>query len=87
MTLDTFDKYSQRRYNCEREHNSLIGESIRSQSKVMKLKVVIHGTEEDRHWSEVSSIAGCAAQDETFEELFKSIYETIEGCLFIVVMR
>ena len=87
MTLETFDKYSQRRYNCERERNSLIGESIRSQSKVMKSKVVIHGTEEDRHWAEVLLIAGCVAQDETFEELLKSIYEGIEGCLFIVVMR
>ena len=41
----------------------------------MKLKVVIHEAEEGGYWAQVPAIPGCATQGETFEELFKNIYE------------
>lgn len=49
----------------------------------MKLKIVIHNAEEGGYWAEVPSIAGCATQGETFEELLENIYEAIEGCLSV----
>jgi len=51
----------------------------------MKLKVVIHEAEEGGYWAEVPAISGCATQGETFEELFKNIYEAVEGCLSVDV--
>ncbi len=51
----------------------------------MKLKVVIHEAEEGGYWAEVPSIAGCATQGDTFEELLENIYEAIEGCLSVDV--
>lgn len=51
----------------------------------MKLKVVIHKAEEGGYWAEVPSIAGCATQGDTFEELLENIYEAIEGCLSVDV--
>jgi len=47
----------------------------------MKLKIIIHDAEEGGYWAEVPSIAGCATQGETFEELLENIYEAIKGCL------
>ncbi len=49
----------------------------------MKLKVVIHKAEEGGYWAEVPSLAGCATQGNTFEELLENIYEAIEGCLSV----
>jgi len=49
----------------------------------MKLKVVVHEAEEGGYWAEVPSIAGCATQRETFDELLSNIYEAVEGCLSI----
>lgn len=49
----------------------------------MKLKVVIHEAEEGGYWAEVPAVPGCVAQGETFEELLKNIYETVEGCLSV----
>ena len=51
----------------------------------MKLKIVIHDAEEGGYWAEVPSIAGCATQGDTFEELLENIYEAIEGCLSVDV--
>ena len=51
----------------------------------MKLKVIIHTAEEGGYWAEVPSIAGCATQGDTFEELLENIYEAIEGCLSVDV--
>ena len=51
----------------------------------MKLKVVIHEAKEGGYWAEVPAIPGCATQAETFEELFKNIYEAVEGCLSVDV--
>ncbi len=47
----------------------------------MKLKAIIHEAEEGGYWAEIPAIPGCATQGETFEELLKSIYEAVEGCL------
>ena len=51
----------------------------------MKLKVVVHESEEGGCWAEVPSIPGCATQGESFEELLGNLYEAIEGCLSIDV--
>ena len=63
----------------------IFGPSIRSKSKVMKLKVIIHDAEEGGYWAEVPAIEGCATQGDTFEELLENIYEAIEGCLSVDV--
>ena len=49
----------------------------------MKLKVIIHESEEGGYWAEVPSIPGCATQGETFDELLQNIYEAVEGCLSV----
>ena len=49
----------------------------------MKLKVVVHESDEGGYWAEVPSIAGCATQGETFDELMSNIYEAVEGCLSV----
>lgn len=51
----------------------------------MKLKVVVHDSEEGGCWAEVPSIPGCATQGESFEELLSNLYEAIEGCLSVDV--
>ena len=53
--------------------------------KVMKLKVIVHESEEGGYWAEVPAIRGCATQGETFEELLQNLYEAIEGCLSVDV--
>jgi predicted RNase H-like HicB family nuclease len=49
--------------------------------ETMKIKVIVHEVEEGGYWAEVPAIPGCATQGETFEELFKNLYEAVEGCL------
>lgn len=49
----------------------------------MKVKVIVHEAEEGGFWAEVPSIAGCATQGESFEELLENLYEAIEGCLSV----
>ena len=49
----------------------------------MKLKVVVHESEEGGYWAEIPSIPGCATQGETFDELLSNIYEAVEGCLSV----
>ncbi len=49
----------------------------------VKLKVVVHESEEGGFWAEVPAIPGCATQGETFEELLKNLYEAVEGCLSV----
>ena len=56
----------------------------RQNSPEIKVKVIVHEAEEGGFWAEVPSIAGCATQRETFEELLENLYEAIEGCLFSV---
>ena len=49
----------------------------------MKLKVIIHESDEGGFWAEVPSIPGCATQGETMQELIENIYDAVEGCLSI----
>ena len=49
----------------------------------LKLKVVIHESEEGGFWAEVPAIPGCATQGDTLEELMENLHESIEGCLSI----
>jgi predicted RNase H-like HicB family nuclease len=51
----------------------------------MKLRVVVHETEEGGYWAEVPAISGCAAQGDTFEELLQNLYEAVEGCLSVEI--
>ena len=47
----------------------------------MKLKVVVHKSEEGGFWAEVPAIPGCVSQGDTTEELRENVLEAIEGCL------
>jgi predicted RNase H-like HicB family nuclease len=49
----------------------------------MKLKVIIHESDEGGFWAEVPAIPGCATQGETFDKLLENIYEAVEGCLSV----
>ncbi len=49
----------------------------------MKLKVIVHESEEGGYWAEVPAIPGCATEGEDFEELLKNLYEAVEGCLSV----
>ena len=49
----------------------------------MKFKVIVHEAEEGGFWAELPSIAGCATQGDSFEELLENLYEAIEGCLSV----
>lgn len=49
----------------------------------MTFEVIIHRAEEGGYWAEIPSISGCVTQADNFEELFKNIYEAVEGCLSI----
>ena len=51
----------------------------------MKIKVVVHETEEGGYWAEVPAIPGCATQGETMEELMANVHEVIEACLSVEV--
>lgn len=51
----------------------------------MKLKVVIHESEEGGYWAEVPALPGCATQGDTVEELIENLHEAIEGWLSIDV--
>lgn len=51
----------------------------------MKIKVVVHETEEGGYWAEVPAIQGCATQGETMEQLLANAHEAIEGCLSVEV--
>ena len=53
----------------------------------MKIKVVIHESDEGGYWAEVPSIPGCATQGNSFDELLSNIYEAVEGCLSIDVQN
>ena len=49
----------------------------------MKLKVIIHPSEDGGFWAEVPAIQGCATQGDTIEELLTNLYEAVEGCLSV----
>jgi predicted RNase H-like HicB family nuclease len=48
---------------------------------VVKLKAVIHETEDGWLWAEIPEMPGCCAQGCTREELFENLREAAEGCL------
>ena len=43
----------------------------------MKLKAVIHKSEEGGFWAEVPSLPGCSTQGETIEELTENLRDAI----------
>jgi predicted RNase H-like HicB family nuclease len=47
----------------------------------VKIKVVVHETEEGGYWGEVPALPGCASQGETVDELLSNLHEAIEGYL------
>lgn len=51
----------------------------------MKLKVIIHKSEEGGYWAEMPSLPGCATQGEFIEELIQNIYEAVEAYMSIDV--
>ena len=59
---------------------SIKGRATRGK-KPMRLKVVIHESEEGGYWAEVPAIPGCATQGETMEELLRNVDEAVKACL------
>lgn len=53
----------------------------------MKLKVLVHESEEGGYWAEVPAIPGCATQGETFEELLQNVYEAVEACMSVDIEK
>lgn len=49
----------------------------------MKLKAIVHQTEEGGYWAEVPAVPGCVTQGETHEELLKNLHEAVKGCLSV----
>jgi predicted RNase H-like HicB family nuclease len=74
-TSSLFEMVLIRRYNLE--------ELTMKRKVPMKLKVIIHKAGEGGYWAEVPSIAGCATQGETIEELLKNVREAVEACLSV----
>lgn len=54
---------------------------------IMKIKVIIHQAEEGGYWAEVPAITGCFTQGDSWEELIKNIYEAVEACLSVMVVK
>ena len=53
------------------------------ETRIVKLKVVIHEAEEGGYWAEVPSIPGCMTQGDSIEELIENLYDAVEGCLAV----
>jgi predicted RNase H-like HicB family nuclease len=51
--------------------------------KPMRLKIIIHESEEGGFWAEVPAIPGCATQGETMEELMRNVDEAVKACLSV----
>lgn len=49
----------------------------------MKLKAIIHKSEEGGFWAEVPALPGCVTQGDTIEELQTNLHEAIEGWLSV----
>jgi predicted RNase H-like HicB family nuclease len=47
----------------------------------MKVKVLVHPTEEGGFWAEVPALPGCVTEGENWEELLANLREAVEGCL------
>ena len=53
----------------------------------MKLKTIIHNSEDGGYWAQVPAIPGCVTQGDSFEELLENIYEAVEGCLSVDIEK
>jgi predicted RNase H-like HicB family nuclease len=51
----------------------------------MRIKAVVHESEEGGYWAEIPAIPGCATQGDTLDELIGNLREAIEGCLSAAV--
>lgn len=51
----------------------------------MKIRAIVHESDEGGYWAEVPAIPGCATQAETLDELTQNLREAIEGCLSVDV--
>ncbi len=49
----------------------------------MKLKAIIHKSDEGGYWAEVPALPGCVTQGETLPELNVNLREAIEGWLSV----
>ncbi|MES1195071.1 MAG: type II toxin-antitoxin system HicB family antitoxin [Opitutus sp.] len=49
----------------------------------MKLKAIIHKSDEGGYWAEVPALPGCVTQGETLPELDTNLKEAIEGWLSV----
>jgi predicted RNase H-like HicB family nuclease len=47
------------------------------QTRILRIKVVVHEAEEGGYWVKVPAIPGCATQGETNAELMKNVQEAI----------
>ncbi|NOX55287.1 MAG: type II toxin-antitoxin system HicB family antitoxin [Planctomycetes bacterium] len=53
----------------------------------MKLKVVIHESEDGGYWAEIPALPGCVSEGETPEETLRNIREAAEGWLAVAAER
>ena len=47
----------------------------------MTFDILIHLAEEGGYWAEVPSLAGCATQGDTFDDLMANLREAVAGWL------
>jgi predicted RNase H-like HicB family nuclease len=47
----------------------------------MRVKIVVHETEEGGFWAEVPALPGCLSQGETMDELLATIGQAIQAWL------
>jgi predicted RNase H-like HicB family nuclease len=47
----------------------------------MRLKVVVHESEDGGFWAEVPALPGCATQADSVPELMRRVTEAVEGWL------
>jgi predicted RNase H-like HicB family nuclease len=53
----------------------------------MKLKAVIHPSDEGGFWAEVPALPGCVSEGETYDETVANIREAAEGWLEVAAER
>ena len=53
----------------------------------MKIKAVIHPTEEGGYWAEVPALPGCITEGDTIEEVVVNLKDAIKGWLNVANSR
>jgi predicted RNase H-like HicB family nuclease len=53
----------------------------------MKIKAIIHATEEGGYWAEVPALPGCITEGETMDEVMANLRDAIEGWLDVANSR